>query len=199
MKSVLIYGGAFNPPHIGHMALLRCAVEAVRPELTLVMPSKESPHKEGGKTPFWHRYNMCRCFTEIPSVKVSQMERFMPGKSYTVNTVVKLKQRYPEAQLYLLIGTDMIASFTTWREYKTLLDNCVLVAGAREGDDMKEIHAAASLLEKEGARIIILENNPVEISSTLIREQLSQSGESRFVTREVGEYIVKNKLYGVLG
>lgn len=195
IERLLIYGGAFNPPHIGHIALLESAVGAVAPDRTLVIPSKFSPHKRDGGVPFWDRFRMCRCFVGIKGVRRSAIEYFLPGKSYTVRTAKKLARVYPKARLYLLIGTDMLSTFTAWRSYRELLSICTLVAGAREGDDAAEIEAAAKALEKEGGRVIILKNKPVTISSTAIRSDFAAFGYSRFVTPEVSAYIVKRGLY----
>lgn len=195
VNSLLFYGGAFNPPHIGHVALLKAAVEQVSPQLTLVIPSKESPHKQTGKTPFFDRFSMCRCFLSINGVRRSAMEYFMPGKSYTVRTAQRLKKRYPHARLHLLIGADMLTSFTEWREYKTLLELCTLVAGAREGNDEDEISAAAAELEKQGGHVIILKNRPIEISSTEIRAEIAKTGFCDKLPPEVMGYIQKKRLY----
>lgn len=195
VKRLLLYGGAFNPPHRGHIALLSAAAAEVEPELALVMPSKLSPHKQSGSVPFWHRYAMCRCFLGIKGVRRSPLEFFLKGKSYTVRTVGILKRLFRGAEIYILIGTDMLATFTEWREYKRLLAMCVLVAGSREDDDMARVAEAAALLEKDGGRVIILNNRAVEISSTEIRREIAETGKSRHITDEVEAYIERKALY----
>lgn len=196
IRSILIYGGAFNPPHKGHIALLNAAIEGVHPDRTLVIPTKISPHKQGGGVSFWQRFHMCRCFLSLPGVRRSILEWLLPGKSYTLNTVKRLKKRHPGAGIFLLIGTDMLATFTEWYHYKELLAACTLVAGGREGDDDAEIAAAASALEAEGGRVALLRHRPFEISSTEIRRAFAETGRCDAVTPEVEAYIIRNRLYG---
>lgn len=195
VKKLLIYGGAFNPPHKGHIALLSAAMAEVKPDRALVMPSKLSPHKQSSSAPFWNRFAMCRCFLSIGGVRRSPLEYFLRGKSYTVRTVGVLKRLCPCAAIYILIGTDMLATFTEWRDYRELLRQCVLVAGSREDDDMAEVASAAALLENEGGRVIILNNRAIEVSSTGVRNDIAATGGSRDITDEVEEYIERKGLY----
>ena len=195
VKKLLIYGGAFNPPHRGHISLLSAAMAEVAPDKALVMPSKLSPHKSTKSVPFWDRYAMCRCFLSIGGVRRSPLEYFLRGKSYTVRTVGILSRLYPAAQIYILIGTDMLATFTEWRDYRELLRRCVLVAGSREDDDMAEVASAAALLENEGGRVIILNNRVVEVSSTDVRNDIAATGRSSLITDEVEKYIERKGLY----
>ena len=118
---VLMYGGAFNPPHKGHMLLLEEAIKAVKPDRTLVVPSDVSPHKRTQYTPFRDRANMARCFKECgDNVVISEIEKAKnKKKSYTVKTLRRLEKRFPEAELFLVIGSDMLFTFRQWHQART--------------------------------------------------------------------------------
>ncbi len=90
---ILLFGGTFDPPHIGHLALLQNAIEAVQPDLALVMPAGVPPHKEAYGTPAELRYQMCRAFLPVDKrVHRSRFELDQPGKSYTAHTVRHLRR-----------------------------------------------------------------------------------------------------------
>ena len=104
---VLLYGGTFDPPHEGHINLLRSAAQAVQPDRTILMPAGVPPHKAASATPAPLRLAMCRCFVQAwPGVQISDWEISRKGKSYTIDTVRMLGQRYPGARLYLCVGGD---------------------------------------------------------------------------------------------
>ena len=100
-QKLLIYGGTFDPPHIGHLNNLRAAMQAVRPDRVLVMPAGTPPHKLASETPAEWRYEMCGCFRQLgPQVAISRWEIDHEGPSYTVNTLEALHEEYPAAALY---------------------------------------------------------------------------------------------------
>ena len=88
----LLFGGTFDPPHAGHMNNLRAAMQAVQPDVVLVMPAGIPPHKHASATPGELRLAMCECFKALgPQVQVSQWEVDRAGRSYTYNTVSMLQ------------------------------------------------------------------------------------------------------------
>lgn len=192
---ILIFGGAFDPPHLGHRSLLVAAIDEIKPDLTLVIPSKESPHKTNSTRAFIHRRRMCDVFLDCGGrVRVSSIERFRRGASYTIDTIDALNRRYRGAQFYLLVGTDMLEYFEKWRDYKRLLQMCVLVAGSRE-DDIQRLQTAAQPLIEQGGRVVLLKNLVTEISSTEIRNALADGKTSELIAPETAEYIRKHGLY----
>ena len=105
----LLFGGTFDPPHAGHMNNLRAAMQAVQPDVVLVMPAGIPPHKHASATPGELRLAMCECFKALgPQVQVSQWEVDRAGRSYTYNTVSMLQEKYPGAQLYMTIGSEKL-------------------------------------------------------------------------------------------
>ena len=118
MERIGIYGGTFNPPHLGHIGAARCAAAALGLDRLLVIPDRIAPHKQlpvDSPTPE-QRLEMVRLsFGGEPNVEVSDLELKREGVSYTYQTVEQLKEMYPEAKLYLMMGTDMFTSFHQWR------------------------------------------------------------------------------------
>ena len=175
---ICIYGGSFNPPHLGHTAALRAVRAAVEPDVTLVIPDRIPPHKEltpGSPEPSERLLMAMLAFSSEPGVEVSDMELHRSGKSYTADTVRELRDCNPDAELYLVVGTDMLTTFEQWHDYRALLAQVTLVALARTGDEHAEVeHFSAYLRETYGARVIALPAEPIPVTSTDVRRLLPQ-------------------------
>lgn len=191
-----IFGGAFNPPHTGHINLAKEAIEQLKLRKLLIIPTFESPHKATKLAPFDERAEMCRrAFSGISDkceVEICEIERELGGISYTINTLRALKKRYTDARFFLLIGGDMLFSFTDWYKYESILKECEVCAAARGGDNFSEMLEYAT----EVGHIKVLPTNVVDISSTEIREKI-QKGEdtSEWITEDVRGYIEEKGLY----
>lgn len=167
---ILLYGGTFDPPHLGHLNNLRAAMAAVRPDRVVVMPAGTPPHKAASATPAALRLAMCECFRPLfPALEVSDWEIRQGGKSYTIDTVKMLEEAYPGAQVYLCVGSDMLTTFTEWRNWRELLRRTVLVAQSREEGDMPALRAAARALEAEGGRVLFTDAPALPLASTELR------------------------------
>ena len=196
-KKILIYGGAFNPPHLGHARLLEEAIKVVSPDLTLVIPTGVSPHKKRSETPYWVRYDLAkRTFMSVSdTVRISPLES-KGRRNYTIQTIKKLHKMYPGSDLYMLVGSDMLASFTTWHLYKRILSRCTLVAGAREEDINEQLIHDADVLRKEGGKVILIQFTPIDISSTELRNMIKEDKDtSLYLTEGVRDQIKKKGLY----
>lgn len=191
-----IFGGAFNPPHKGHINLAKEAIEQLKLRKLLIIPTFESPHKATKLAPFDERAEMCRrAFSGISDkceVEICEIERELGGISYTINTLRALKKRYTDARFFLLIGGDMLFSFTEWYKYESILKECEVCAAARGGDSFSEMLEYAT----EIGHIKVLPTNVVDISSTEIRD-IIQKGEdtSEWITEDVRGYIEEKGLY----
>ena len=201
-----IYGGTFNPPHLGHIAAARAAFLQLKLDRLLLIPAGIPPHKalpEGSATAE-QRLEMTRLAGEQlgfeGQVEVLDMELRRTGKSYTVDTVTALKEQYPEDELWLLMGTDMFLSFHRWYQPEVIL-NCVgLAAFSRTEEDAAEAFAAqrASLEQTfPGCRVFTLTiPDVVEVSSTLLRQKLETGEGEAYLAPAVYGYILREKLYG---
>ena len=199
MHRIGIYGGSFNPPHIGHVQAARQAYQALGLEKILLIPDSVAPHKtfpEGTPTP-QQRYEMIRLAAEdCPELEISDLELQRPGISYTCETVAALRQEYPEDQLYLIMGSDMFLSFETWKEYESLLKT-VNLAVLYRGDrgEKEKIDKQKEKLEALGGHIFLVENEITEISSTQLRRLLAFGSTEAFLCPKVAAYIKDQGLY----
>lgn len=171
---LLLFGGTFDPPHIGHMNLLRGAMQAVQPDLTIVMPAGVPPHKAASMTPGMWRYEMCACFLALEKecggrIEISDWEIHRQGRNYTIDTVTMLEQKYPGAELYLSVGSDMLLTFTEWRRWPELLQKATLVVESRCEGDMGALHRAARAPSAEGGRIVFSQAKALPMASSDIR------------------------------
>lgn len=190
---ILLYGGTFDPPHWGHINNLRAAMQAVQPDKVIVMPAGIPPHKAASATPGSLRLQMCRCFLQLgEQVEISDWEISREGKSYTVNTLRMLHSTYPDAQMYLTVGSDMLTSFRTWREWQSILQLATLVVESREADDAAMLAEFADSLCGDGARILFARAKPVPMSSSEIRQG---SAGAEAVPPEVWQIISSRGLY----
>lgn len=178
---LLLFGGTFDPPHIGHMNLLRGAMQAVQPDLTIVMPAGVPPHKAASMTPGMWRYEMCACFLALEKefggrIEISDWEIHRQGRNYTIDTVTMLEQKYPGAELYLSVGSDMLLTFTEWRRWPELLQKATLVVESRCEGDMGALHRAARALSAEGGRIVFSQAKALPMASSDIRAGKAPAG-----------------------
>ena len=199
MERIGIYGGTFNPPHIGHIEAAKQAVHALHLSKLIVIPDRIAPHKimpTGSPTP-QQRLEMLRiALSDVQKIEVSDMELRREGPSYTYETVLQLKAQYPQAQLVLLMGTDMFLSFHSWRNPDIILENASLGVFYRgDKDERKAVEAQKAQMEAAGHSVTLVENDVIQISSTQMRRLLAFRCAGEFLPEGVLEYIRENRLY----
>lgn len=201
-----IYGGTFNPIHLGHMAAAKQAVEQLKLDKLYLVPAGIPPHKllVEGAAGHAHRLEMTRMGVqalELPDVlEVSDMELRREGKSYTWETVEAFKKQHPKDTLYLLMGTDMFLSFQNWKHPRRIAQTCTLCVFRRSKNDSEAVlrRHMAFLQETCGAKSVLVElQRVVDISSSQLREQLSQGRGKPYLDPVVYGYILREGLYGV--
>lgn len=194
-----IYGGSFNPPHLGHVRAAAAVMEKLGPDRLLIIPTNIPPHKEmaqGSPSPE-QRMELCRlAFGDIPGAELSDMEIKREGRSYSADTVSILRQKYPGDQLYLVMGSDMFLSFCQWYKFQYLLDNCVLTVLSREEDDREELECfKTELEEKYGAKVLLLSHEPLPMCSEEVRERLRLGLGSDMLPEAVYAEIIRRRYY----
>ena len=199
MMDIAVYGGSFNPPHLGHREVVITALEALKPDLLLVIPDREPPHKEmeeGSPTPE-ERMDLCRMtFGGLEGVAVSDLELGRSGKSYTYDTVQDLQEKYPGAKLTLIVGTDMLLSFEEWYHFEYLLEHCRIAALARDFEDEGVLKETAERYRAEyGAEIVLLDHAPLPMSSTELREMLHRRLGAESIQEDAYTAIIRNRFY----
>lgn len=200
MERIGIYGGTFNPPHIGHIRAAQYAMEQQKLTKLLMIPTCVSPHKPlpAGSPDPEGRLQMLRLATrDIPGLEVSDIELRRGSTSYTYETVEQVRQQYPHGELLLFMGTDMFLSFENWKNPERILKNAALGVFYR-GDpgEIGEIREKKQFWEERGAKVYLVENPVTDISSTDLRRMLIFDCAEPFLSPGIGDYIRKNKLYG---
>ncbi|MBQ7713688.1 MAG: nicotinate (nicotinamide) nucleotide adenylyltransferase [Oscillospiraceae bacterium] len=201
-----IYGGSFDPPHLGHLHAAVAAAKYLALDELLLMPALVPPHKElASLSPSAeHRAAMTDYMaqqaaleTGVP-VRVSRMELRRGGKSYTADTVRALRGEYPDAEFWLLMGTDMFLTFQNWREPEAILAEAGICAFGRSESDTEELFA----VQREylsgrfpSARIVTMAlPDLVPVSSTKLRAMLPDG--AAYLAPQVYGYILRERLYG---
>lgn len=173
---IAIYGGSFNPPHLGHIEAARTVYGELSPDIFLIVPDNVPPHKdlEEGSPCAAERMELCKlAFGGLPAVVISDIELKRDGKSYTADTISALREEYKEDELCLVMGTDMFLSLESWYRFEYLLENCTITVLAREDEDARQLEAHANALQaRYGANTLILPHAPLPMSSSEIRGKL---------------------------
>ncbi|MBI3586927.1 MAG: nicotinate-nucleotide adenylyltransferase [Ignavibacteriales bacterium] len=187
-----IFGGSFDPPHIGHLVIAELACEQLGLDKVIFVPAYLPPHKMGGhRSSPHHRLQMTKIAVKgNPQFVVSDIEIQREGISYTVDTLQYFKKKYPKAKLFLLIGGDNYVQFVTWKSPDVIAKLASLVVYPRPGYDSTVL--PHSYFGKE----YLLQGNKLDLSSTEIRKRVFAGKTSRYVVLEkVEQYIVKKRLY----
>ena len=199
MIRIGIYGGTFSPPHNGHIAAAKAFMEQMWLDFLYVIPTATPPHKEM-EVPVdaAHRLEMCRlAFADVEGVYVSDMEMRRGGRSYTVDTLRELTG--PDRRLFLLCGTDMMLTLDEWREPEEIFKLSYPVYIRREKDailDQKIVQKIADYNEKYGKVVRRIVTDPIELSSSSVRERLERREDvSQLIPASVEKYIRDNHLY----
>lgn len=201
-----IYGGTFNPPHLGHVTAARAVFELLKLDLLLVVPDRQPPHKtlpEGSPTPE-QRLEMTRLAAEQlglgEKVRVLDVELKREGRSYTSDTLAQLKERYPEDELWLLMGTDMFLTLQSWHAPEKILSLAGVAAFGRTEADTEELFSVQRdylYRTYPQARIFTLTiPGVVDVSSTELRAMLAQGKGGHMLPPAVYGYILREGLYG---
>lgn len=199
MKKIGIMGGTFNPIHIAHLIIAEIAYCELNLDEVWFMPSKKPPHKQNESiAEDIHRANMVKlAISNNPHFKFSNIELEREGLTFTVDTLAKLKEEYPEYEFYFIIGGDSLFKFNLWREPKTILSlTKLIVFGRNNVEDEKIIEKINELQNMYGGSIQYLKAPNIDISSSLIRSLIKENKSiTYFVSKEVENYIREKTLY----
>jgi len=194
-----LLGGTFDPVHKGHIAV----AEEVRARLGLAevifMPAARTPFKEEDCiSSVEHRVRMVRlAIAGYPYFKLSTIEMNRSGPSYTIDTIVELRDLVGEdCEIFFIMGCDSLASFPRWKEPERLIQACRLVAVPRPDCAVPDLATLEADLPGISERVTVLDEPNVDISATEIRERVARGlSISHLVPEPVDEYIKKHELY----
>ena len=192
-----IYGGSFNPIHKGHLHLADSIMKDLKLDKIIFVPSKISPHKSSDE------YVSEKDRLKMIELSISDNERFelsdyelsQERVSYSVYTVRHFRELYPDDELFLLIGTDMLLCFEKWYCYEEIMKSVTLAVAARNDGDLQDIEKKADELSEYG-KIIVSKSEPYPVSSTEIRKKIRKNQNwSCYLNENVVQYIRLGSLY----
>lgn len=192
-----IMGGTLDPVHEGHLRMARFALKDAALDRVLMLPSGHPPHK-ASITPAEDRWRMlCAACAGLDGIEPCREEIDREGTIYTVDTLSILKEKYPRAELFYLIGADTLMELKNWREYGRVLRLCRFLVFPRASQyTAEELEAEGERLRKLGARIAWLNADVPDVSSTGIRQAIREGRPAPFLPAPVQEYAEAAGLYG---
>ncbi len=191
-----LFGGTFDPIHLGHLILAEQCREACGLDLVWFVVAGSPPHKPGGPSPIAHRLEMVRiAIAGHPAFEVSEVEARRPGPHYSVETLEAVQRERPDDELYFLIGADSLADLPHWREPRRIAQMATIVVVNRPGID-----ASTSIqvpdFGPETRPIVSVTIPPIGIASHDLRRRLVEGQSIRYqVPRGVEAYIDAHGLY----
>ncbi len=196
----LLYGGSFNPPHLGHEDAVRGALAHGWAERLLIVPTAASPHKTFpalSPSPA-ERLQLCElAYEEFTEVEISDIELKRGGVSYTADTVEALAERSPGDEFGLMMGTDMFLTLENWRRSDFLLSSCLILVVPRSEGELPALREQAENFRRRfGARVEIMEKAPLVLSSTDVRRVLPERGGRELLSENVYAEIIRKRYYG---
>jgi nicotinate-nucleotide adenylyltransferase len=194
-KRIGIFGGAFDPPHLAHEALLRSALAQLALDCLLVIPTGDAWHKPRQLTEAAQRVAMAQlAFGNISNVMVDAQETTRTGPSYTIDTLRSVAGAAPLAQLFLILGGDQAAALTTWNAWQDILHIATICVADRT--DLTRANTLFPAEEKFPDRFLHLNMPVINLSATQIRAAISCGQPvNTLVSNAVARYIDAHHLY----
>lgn len=190
-----MFGGAFDPPHNAHVALVAAAIEQLKLDALHVCPTGQAWHKPQRLSAPEHRLAMARlAFGDLPRVVVDDREMRRAGPTYTIDTLLELRGELAPEQLFLVLGADQAAALPRWHRWDELLQVAIISIAGRP--QLTGFDEAIDVLTRHGARFDTLQLPPMAVSATGIRELAAQAqGIAHLVPPGVASYIDQHHLY----
>ena len=199
-------GGTFSPPHIGHLHSAECFIMEMKLDKLIIIPAKVSPFKihSDATASDTDRMEMTKlCFSNLDSkncsVEISDIEISKNKTSYTIETIKFLKSIYPNADLYMYVGSDMFLSLERWHCFDEIFKSCHIYTRCREQNIKASIQQVKEKYENlYGARVTLSKDKEIVVSSTDVRNALESKNEQSYrnlLTENVLRYIINRQLY----
>lgn len=199
MGGIGILGGTFDPIHNGHLNIALAAYKNLNLNKVIFVPTGVSYMKYGVSDKL-SRYEMTQIAIEdYDFFEISNVEINREGNTYTCDTIKYFKDIYPKEKLYFIIGTDSLFVLTKWKDYDYIFSNCTICVSHRTDENMHKEKEYAEELNQNGADIIFVESNVIDVSSTEIRDAYAFDDfdkiQKLLVPDKVKAYIASKKLY----
>lgn len=196
MQRLGIFGGTFDPPHIGHLMLAEFARETLDAERMLFVPAADPPHKDATRSGIPHRLAMLeRAIADNSHFAISLADVERPGPHYSVDMVRLIQAQYPSAELYFLIGADSLRDLPTWYHPEALIRLCRLAVLPRPGVIVSaDMHEA--VLPGLAERMVMLETPRIDVSSTEVAARIRAGKTVRYLVPQPAlDYLEAHGLY----
>jgi nicotinate-nucleotide adenylyltransferase len=193
-----IFGGTFDPPHLGHLILASEAAAQLHLDTILWVLTPDPPHKQGRAiTPLAHRLAMLRAaITGNPQFELSTVDIDRPAPHYALDTVYRLREGFPDARLIYLIGGDSLVELPTWHKPQEFIHACDGIGVMQRPGELPDLHTLEQTLPGLSARLETIYAPLIEISSSEIRRRVVASDPYRYyVPDPVYAYIETHRLY----
>jgi nicotinate-nucleotide adenylyltransferase len=193
-----IFGGTFDPPHLGHLILAAEALSQLELTRVLWVLTPQSPLKLGqALTALPHRLEMLkRALDANPGFELSTLEFERPAPHYTIDTLRLLRERFPSAQLVLLIGGDSLRDLPAWGQPEAIIELLAAFGVMRRPGDQIDLSALEARFPGIQAKVRFVEAPQLEIAASTIRQRIASGGHFRYyLPPAVYDYIQQNNLY----
>ncbi|HEY9007585.1 nicotinate (nicotinamide) nucleotide adenylyltransferase [Ohtaekwangia sp.] len=186
MKTGLFFG-SFNPIHMGHLIIANLMAETTDLRKVWFVVSPQNPLKPSkGLLHEFDRYDMVRAaIFDNYKLEVSDIEFHLPKPSYTIHTLVHLRERFPDKDFKVIMGEDNLASFTKWKNYERILEDYGLYVYRRPNVQLSELHSHPN--------VTIVEAPLLDISATFIRNCIRNKQSVRYLVPDVVEEMIRTK------
>ena len=200
MSKIGIFGGTFNPIHLGHIRLGQLVLDEIKLDKILFIPDNTPPHKSNKELASGtDRLEMINIsLKDHKNMESSDIELKREGKSYTYETLLELKKQNPNDELFLLTGADMFLTLDKWREPETIFETANIIGVPRVDSDFEKMEEyAEKVIKPMGAKVFMLSQTVFDTaSSTYVRENIDDYQKIRdMITPEVYGYITEKNLY----
>ncbi len=186
---ICFFGGAFDPPHNGHLNIAESIMKWGNFDKIIFIPSYKSAHKIDNFCSINHRINMLKLIVKNKSFfEFSTIDIERKCITYTIDTIRELKQIYPlQKKIFLLVGSDSVLNFHKWKNYKSILNSCQIIVAPRPKFEIDKISKEIT------SKIIVAKVPMYNISSTEVNERIKKNLPiTNYVTKEIENYIISN-------
>jgi nicotinate-nucleotide adenylyltransferase len=192
------FGGAFDPPHQGHLELAKALCRAEKLDGVILAPSFHPPHKSAPEASFEDRMAMCElvCSAE-PRFVVCDIESQLPTPGFTVEIIPELQRQFPQVAFSVLVGADNLRILASWSRIESLLGMATMIVGSRPGVDAGALSGADGAIPEELLdRVRVVQSPLVDISSSTLRSELRARAQApAAIHPDVYRYIREHRLY----
>lgn len=190
-----LYGGTFDPIHIGHLIVIENAINYMNLDKVIILPSSNPPHKKHKKKTATNiRVEMvAEAIKDNDKIILSTYESTDQTVRYTHETIRYFKKYFPEDEIFYILGEDSFLTIDTWRNYEDILDENIIVFTRSNIDSNSELVKKVGIIKKDNPNIFLINNLNINISSTLIRGLVKDEKSIKYLVSDGVKYIIEKR------